>query len=384
MVGTLIVTAAALAAALRHGGAGPAGMLAGMRPLPAPFDAIAAGRPASIALAGPALLGSRLLTKDLAFSDAERDAFQLRGFLPDRDPDDRRADRARARAPAAQGRPARALHRAGRAPGSQRDAVLPRRSPSTSRSSCRSSTRRRSGGRARSSATSSAGRAGRGSRRPTATGSRSSSARARTWTSGSSSSPTTSGSSGWAIRAPAGWPSRSASSPCTRRAGSIRRSRCRSRSTSGPTIRRCSTTRCTSAIGRLGCGARPTTRWSRRSSRASRRSGRAASSSGRTSSSTTRCASSTATGTACRPSTTTSRGPPPSWSPACWPACAASGRASPTRGSCSSERARRASASRACSVSRCSRTGCPRPTVRRAIVLVDSRGHGPRPARGPR
>ena len=59
-------------------------MLARMRPLPAPFDAIAAGRPASIALAGPALLGSRLLTKDLAFSDAERDAFQLRGFLPDR------------------------------------------------------------------------------------------------------------------------------------------------------------------------------------------------------------------------------------------------------------------------------------------------------------
>jgi malic enzyme len=59
-------------------------MLAWMRPLPAPFDDIAAGRPASIALAGPALLGSRLLTKDLAFSDAERDAFQLRGFLPDR------------------------------------------------------------------------------------------------------------------------------------------------------------------------------------------------------------------------------------------------------------------------------------------------------------
>ena len=40
-----------------------------MRPLPAPFDDIAAGRPATIALAGPALLGSRLLTKDLAFTD---------------------------------------------------------------------------------------------------------------------------------------------------------------------------------------------------------------------------------------------------------------------------------------------------------------------------
>ena len=55
-----------------------------MRPLPAPFDDIAAGRPASIALAGPALLGSRLLTKDLAFDDSERDAFRLRGLLPDR------------------------------------------------------------------------------------------------------------------------------------------------------------------------------------------------------------------------------------------------------------------------------------------------------------
>ncbi len=55
-----------------------------MRPLPAPYDDIAAGRPASIALAGPALLGSRLLTKDLAFSQDERDAFWLRGLLPDR------------------------------------------------------------------------------------------------------------------------------------------------------------------------------------------------------------------------------------------------------------------------------------------------------------
>jgi malic enzyme len=35
-------------------------------------------------LAGPALLGARLLTKDLAFPPAERRAFQLRGLLPDR------------------------------------------------------------------------------------------------------------------------------------------------------------------------------------------------------------------------------------------------------------------------------------------------------------
>ena len=55
-----------------------------MRPLPAPYDDIAAGRPASIAVAGPALLGSRLLTKDLAFDATERDAFRLRGLLPDR------------------------------------------------------------------------------------------------------------------------------------------------------------------------------------------------------------------------------------------------------------------------------------------------------------
>ena len=55
-----------------------------MRPLPPPYDAIAAGRPASIELAGSALLGSRLLTKDLAFGQGERDAFRLRGLLPDR------------------------------------------------------------------------------------------------------------------------------------------------------------------------------------------------------------------------------------------------------------------------------------------------------------
>src|SRR6185503_16057764 len=41
-------------------------------------------RPAAIGLAGPALLGSRLLTKDLAFPHEERDAFRLRGLLPDR------------------------------------------------------------------------------------------------------------------------------------------------------------------------------------------------------------------------------------------------------------------------------------------------------------
>src|SRR5258705_1249436 len=55
-----------------------------MRPLPAPYNDIAAGRPASIGVAGPALLGARLLTKDLGFPSEEREAFRLRGLLPDR------------------------------------------------------------------------------------------------------------------------------------------------------------------------------------------------------------------------------------------------------------------------------------------------------------
>ena len=87
-------------------------------------------------------------------------------------PDDRGAGRARARAPAGQDR-----RRSSSTSGSPRSRTATRpcstgSSPTTSRSSCRSCTRRRSGGRARSSATSSGGPAGRGSRRPTSTGSR--------------------------------------------------------------------------------------------------------------------------------------------------------------------------------------------------------------------
>ena len=59
-------------------------MLDSMRQLPAPYDDIAAGRATSIQLSGLELLGSRLLTKELAFAEAEREAFHLRGLLPDR------------------------------------------------------------------------------------------------------------------------------------------------------------------------------------------------------------------------------------------------------------------------------------------------------------
>ncbi len=49
-----------------------------------PYDDMVAGRPARISVTGPALLGTRLLTKGLAFTDEERDAFAVRGLLPAR------------------------------------------------------------------------------------------------------------------------------------------------------------------------------------------------------------------------------------------------------------------------------------------------------------
>jgi malate dehydrogenase (oxaloacetate-decarboxylating) len=58
-------------------------ILGAMRPLPAPFDRIAAGRPATIGLRGPTLLSNRLLTKDLAFPLDERREFALLGLLPE-------------------------------------------------------------------------------------------------------------------------------------------------------------------------------------------------------------------------------------------------------------------------------------------------------------
>ena len=54
-----------------------------MRPLPLPYSDIAVGRPTNIGLRGPTLLSNRLLTKDLAFSAGERDAFGLHGLLPE-------------------------------------------------------------------------------------------------------------------------------------------------------------------------------------------------------------------------------------------------------------------------------------------------------------
>ena len=201
-----------------------AGMLAAMRPLPAPFDAIAAGRPAAdrarrsgaprepAADQGPRLQRGRARRVPPARAAAGPGA------------DDRRAGRARARAPPAQGRPARALHRPGRAPGPERDALLPapRRAPGrvpADRLHADRRARLRGVQPHRPADARDLDHPGRPS-----TGSRSSCARARTRTSGSSSSPTTSGSWASATRAPAAWPSRSASSRCTRRrAASIRR-----------------------------------------------------------------------------------------------------------------------------------------------------------------
>ena len=55
-----------------------------MRPLPAPFDRLAAGLPAEIDVSGSELLNRRLLTKDMAFPLDERSAFGLHGLLPNR------------------------------------------------------------------------------------------------------------------------------------------------------------------------------------------------------------------------------------------------------------------------------------------------------------
>jgi malate dehydrogenase (oxaloacetate-decarboxylating) len=55
-----------------------------MRPLPHPFDRMIRGEPISVEETGSDLLGRRLFTKDLAFSEQERVELGLRGLLPDR------------------------------------------------------------------------------------------------------------------------------------------------------------------------------------------------------------------------------------------------------------------------------------------------------------
>jgi malic enzyme len=55
-----------------------------VKPLAEPFASIVAGRPAEMDLRGSLLLGARLFTKDQAFGQDEREAFGLRGLLPDR------------------------------------------------------------------------------------------------------------------------------------------------------------------------------------------------------------------------------------------------------------------------------------------------------------
>jgi malic enzyme len=55
-----------------------------VRPLAEPFASIVAGRPTEMDLRGFRLLGARLFTKDQAFGQDEREAFGLRGLLPDR------------------------------------------------------------------------------------------------------------------------------------------------------------------------------------------------------------------------------------------------------------------------------------------------------------
>ena len=271
-----------------------------MRPLPAPFDAIAAGRPARIGVTGPALLGSRLLTKDLAFPAEERDAFHLRGLLPGPGPDHRGAGGPGARAPAGQARRPGALHRAGRAPGPQRDAVLPAARGAPRRVPAH---RLHAHGRARVP--------GVQPHPPADARHLDHARRRRPHPGGAAPGPLRGRAAHRGHRQRAdpgpGRPGRRRHGHPHRQARAVhggvrhppRARRCPSRSTWAPTTRACSTTRCTWATGRRGCAARPTTRSWRRSWRASRRSGRAASSSSRTSSSTTRCASSTATSIAC-------------------------------------------------------------------------------------
>ena len=84
-----------------------------------------------IAFRGRSLLGRAIYNKDAAFTDDERDWFGLHGLLPAHVLTHRGPARARAGARPAQGGRPREVHRPGRPPGPQRDALLPppRRAP---------------------------------------------------------------------------------------------------------------------------------------------------------------------------------------------------------------------------------------------------------------
>src|SRR3990170_451834 len=77
-------TSTAMVAALRRMARSIALSSGPMRPLPPPYESIAAGRPTSLDVDGATLLANRLLTKDFAFPSEEREAFGLQGLLPDR------------------------------------------------------------------------------------------------------------------------------------------------------------------------------------------------------------------------------------------------------------------------------------------------------------
>ena len=138
-----------------------------MRASVPPSPAAAAPAPAIVAERGRTLIGHPLLNKGTAFSERSATRSACAGSSRQGSAH-RRAGRAGARACPPQGGRSRALHRPGGAPGSQRDALLPRarRQPRGAHAHRLHADGR--AGPARSTATSSAARAASGSRPSTA------------------------------------------------------------------------------------------------------------------------------------------------------------------------------------------------------------------------